>query len=111
MNHSILSTDQGLIYQFGDNAYGQISTQTKNQMDLLSRKPKIVENVTTNFGNNIYRIHAGNYASGASTDFGKENRNFYIWGGKTMIETISNSSTIKGSESTHGLGAHCRGGS
>ena len=75
------------------------------------KQPKIIENGSKTFGNDIYSIHAGNHISGVSNEFKDENRNFYVWGGKTMIETISQSSTVRGSETTHGFGAHSRGGS
>ena len=49
--------------------------------------------------------------SGVSIDFGAENRAFYVWGGKSMIETISQSALVQGSQCMGGFGAYGRGGS
>jgi hypothetical protein len=60
----------------------------------------------------VYDIHIGNFISGVSTELGGGLfRNFYIWGGKNIIEIISSSANVHASETSHGFGAYGRGGS
>ena len=79
------------------------------QHDYICKEPRILQSVTSTFGNDICSIHAGDHISSASV--GTDQKDFYVWGGKTMIETAALSSTIRGSETAHGSSAHSRGGS
>ena len=76
------------------------------------RNPKIILDVTNNFRRDIFDIHIGNFISGVSTELGGGLfRNFYIWGGKNIIEIVSSSANVQASETSHGFGTYGRGGS
>lgn len=106
-------SEDGLVYAFGANSFGQVQIRVGRILeisDLNYMKPRIVGSISSKFRNELYDIQCGNFISGVSIDFGKH-KNFYAWGGKTIIGTISSAATVHGSETVHGGSAHARGGS
>ena len=63
------------------------------------------------FGNQLYSIHTGNHISGISVELGNQNRNFYQWGGQSIIDMITKYSRTNGAEIDNSCGVHCKGGS
>ena len=82
----------------GAGSLGQVEIQPKMQHQFTHSTPKIVQHVSSAYANSIFKIHAGNHISAVSTLVGAKGKNFYSWGGNSMIETAARSSTVRDQE-------------
>lgn len=125
--HSLVLTDEGDVYGFGDNSRGQIQSIHNDSIlaAYVYRKPKRVtciqhllpgasgpEPAKAPLGASVTLYADGRQSAlrlcGQERDAGR----FYGWGTRNMIDSVSKGAQIQGADSDrHRSGAYARGGS
>lgn len=122
--HSLVFTESGFLFGFGDNSRGQINPSDNQSAlaDCVYRKPKRIGCVdhlicpdTKCDGHTVpsLTIFADDRLSAMSIGEKKRAHRLFGWGTSNMIDSVSRSAQVLGREHQHSIsaGAYARGGS